>query len=78
MSKKSYMDKSNLLREGFFNKLITLIKQSKVKKDPVIKNNIKKMNDLVSDIEKSLNKRRKDRGLDAVDLPRYNVKDLFK
>ena len=36
------------------------------------------MNDLVSDIEKSLNKRRKDRGLDAVDLPRYNVKDLFK
>lgn len=78
MPKKSYMDKNNLLREGFFDKLKRLIRQSKVKKDPVINSNIKKMNDLVFDIEKSLNRKRKELGLDAVNLPRYNVKDLFK
>ncbi len=68
---------------GCFEKALSnLLKNSlgkiMVKKDPEINKSIKKMNTLVSEIEQSLNKRRKNLGLDKVDLPRYQVSDLFK
>ena len=47
--KKSYMNQSNLLGEGFFDKLFKLLKtdskvKSKVKSNPKIKTQLKKLN----------------------------------
>ena len=57
--KKSYMNQNNLLNEGFFDKLFKLFKtdskvKSKVKSNPNVKKQLKKLNNTVSDLEKSL------------------------
>ena len=57
--KKSYMNKNNILSEGFFDKLFKIFKvdkstQSKIKKDKKIKNSIKALNNSWSKIEDNL------------------------
>ena len=57
--KKSYMNQSNLLGEGFFDKLFKLFKidskvKNKVKSSSSVKKQLKKLNNTVSDLEKAL------------------------
>ena len=56
--KKSYMDKNNILSEGFFDKIAKVlgISKNKIKKDPKLNNQVKKLNQSVSDLEKSIKK----------------------
>jgi hypothetical protein len=82
--KKSYMDRNNLLGEGFFSAIKKLFKGKKLGKDPQIKANINKMNNNFSAIEKSLqdieNRLEKKHGVKArkVKLPRLTPSDFFK
>jgi len=85
MSKKqSYMNRNNLLGEGFFSALKNIFKGRKVGRDPKIQSNIKKMNDNFESIEQSLqnieNRLEKEHGIKArkVKLPRFTSKDFFK
>ena len=85
MSKKqSYMNKDNLLGEGFFSALKKIFKGKKLDKDSEIQSNIKKMNDNFESIEQSLqkieNRLEKNHGVKArkVKLPRLTSKDFFK
>ena len=60
-NKKSYMNKSNLITEGFFDKLKTLLgfdsKKTKIlKKDKKINQNLKNLNKSWSNIEKHIAK----------------------
>ena len=64
--KKSYMNKNNILSEGFFDKLFKIFKvdkstQSKIKKDKKIKDGIKALNNSWSKIEDNL----KEKGVEA-------------
>lgn len=59
--KKSYMNQSNLITEGFFDKLKSLLgldskKVKKLKKDKKITGNLNKLNKSWSDIEKHIEK----------------------
>ena len=57
--KKSYMNQNNLISEGFFDKLFKLFKtdskiKNKVKSNPSVKKQLKKLNNTVSELEKAL------------------------
>ena len=75
--KKSYMNQNNLLSEGFFDKLFKLLKtdskvKSKVKSNPKIKTQLKKLNNPVSDLEKAL----KDEFGYKIPLDKYKLSDF--
>ncbi len=82
--KKSYMNQSNLINEGFFDKLKSfLVKRPKPKGKKKISflNKIKlslkvsNLNSAVDKFEKSL---KKQLGDDYPDLPRYKPEDFIK
>ena len=77
--KKSYMDRKNILNEGFFNMLRKyLVQYPALKKDKKVTNNIKNLNNKVSDLEKVIAKRFKDLGVKKkVKLSKYNLKDFI-
>tara|TARA_Y100000361_G_C11122002_1_gene323769 strand:+ start:18 stop:269 length:252 start_codon:yes stop_codon:yes gene_type:complete len=58
--KKSYMNHLNLITEGFFEKLLKIIKDkklvNKLKKDKVITKNLKSLNQINKDTEDRINK----------------------
>ena len=81
--KKSYMNRDNLLSEGFFDKLKKFIKDKrvlkKVQNDPKVKNNLNKLNSSQKDLENYLNKLLKDAGLEQnVKLSKFDAKDFIK
>ena len=83
-NKKSYMNRNNLLDEGFFSAIKKLFKGRKIDNDPKIQSNIKRMNNNFESIEQSLqnieNRLEKKHGVKArkVKLPRLTSKDFFK
>ena len=82
--KKSYMDSSNILKEGVVS--YTLDKILKIfyatpalKKSKEVQNNLKDLNNSVKDLEKSLNDRLKKIGSkDKVKLKPYKIKDFMR
>ena len=82
--KKSYMNKSNLINEGFFDKLSKFLRarpKVKSKKKPgllkqiMLQGNLYSLNRSVADFEKSL----KDlMGDDYPDMPRFKASDFIK
>ena len=81
--KKSYMNRDNLLSEGFFDKLKKFIKDKrvlkKVQNDPKVKNNLNKLNSSQKDLENYLNKLLKDAGFEQnVKLSKFDAKDFIK
>ena len=81
--KKSYMNRNNLLSEGFFDKLKKFIKDKKVlkkiKNDLKVKNTLNKLNNSQEDLEDYLNKLLKDAGLKPnVTLSKFDAKDFIK
>ena len=75
--KKSYMNKNNILSEGFFDKLFKIFKvdkstQSKIKKDKKIKDGIKALNNSWSKIEDNL----KEKGV-VVKFDKFKLSDFI-
>ena len=80
LKKKSYMDKNNLITEGFFDTLRKyLIKYPILKKDKKVKDSIKSLNNDVKELEKIFNKRFKE--LDpkhkSIKLSKYKISDFI-
>tara|TARA_R100000995_G_scaffold83624_1_gene60028 strand:+ start:645 stop:908 length:264 start_codon:yes stop_codon:yes gene_type:complete len=82
--KKSYMNKSNLINEGFFDNLLKIFKifpnlnkSNKVKKK--IKKDIKDLNYDISNLEKMMNDEMKRLGSDKkLKLTKFKLKDFIK
>ena len=78
--KKSYMNKTNLIAEGFFSKLIKMVKDRKflktIEKDKKINKSLKNLNKSTNELEKHLNYMLKDAGLKPVSLNKYELKDF--
>lgn len=82
--KKSYMNKSNLLKEGFFNNLLKIFnvfpnlkKNNKVKKK--IEKDIKNLNSDISSLEKMMNDEMKQYGSNKkIKLTNLKLKDFIK
>ena len=63
----SYMDRKNILSEGFFDKLMKAFKlDRKVMKDPEVKKQFKKLDKGIKDLEKSVNAKLKKRGIKPI------------
>ena len=84
-NKKSYMNKSNILNEGFFDKLRKILglssKQEKIlKKSKKFTDGLKNLNKTVSELEGELNRRFKE--LDpkhkSITLSKYKLSDFVK
>jgi len=84
VKKKSYMSDGNLLKEGFFNKLSTFLKnRPKVKgkkKLGILKSlklalGVSGLNSAINDYEKLV---KKELGDDYPDLPRFQASDFIK
>ena len=78
--KKSYMDKNNIISEGFFDTLKKyLVKYPTIRKDKKVKDSIKSLNNDVKELEKLLNKRFKE--LDpkhkSIKLSKYKSTDFI-
>ena len=82
--KKSYMNKSNLINEGFFDKIKSFLRK---RPKPKGKQKISYLNSIrlalkVSDLNKSVDKfeksLKKELGDDYPDLPRYTPEDFLK
>ena len=76
--KKSYMNKNNILVEGFFSKITKILglsssEKSKLKKDKKITKSLKLLNNSQSELEKSLS----DLTGKKVKLNRYSLKDFM-
>jgi len=75
--KKSYMNKENLLSEGFFDKLKSFIKNKKafnlLKEDKTFMGYLNKLNKNVDDIEKYF----KDQDI-QISLDKFSAKDFRK
>ena len=75
--KKSYMDKENVLSEGFFDKLKSYFKDKKIinslKKDKKFIQHLDKLNTSVDNIEKYF----KDQNID-ISLNKFSAKDFRK
>jgi hypothetical protein len=74
---KSYMNRENILVEGFFNKLFKIFKvdkstQSKIRKDKKIKDGIKALNNSWSKIEDNL----KEKGVE-VKFEKFKLSDFI-
>lgn len=82
--KKSYMDRKNILSEGFFDKIrrafgLSTSQEKILKKDKEVQAGIKDMNDRVERIEKILQKKFKKIGIDKkIKLSKYTVNDFLK
>ena len=82
--KKSYMNKSNLINEGFFDNLLKIFKifpnlnkSNKVKKK--IKKDIKDLNYDISNLEKMMNDEMKQYGSNKkIKLTNLKLKDFIK
>ena len=79
-NKKSYMDRYNLLGEGFFNKLFKLFKikdddvKDKIKKDPKVKKALNKLNTNQKEFEDYLSKL----SGEEIKLSRFDADDFLK
>ena len=63
----SFMDRKNILSEGFFDRLMKLFKQDKrVMKDPTVKKAFKEFDKAEKDLRKSVNILRKKYGLPEI------------
>ena len=77
--KKSYMNRNNLLSEGFFDKLFKKFNikdketQKKVKSDRTLAQAVKRLNKSTEDMEARLQKTTGKK----IKLQRYNVLDFF-
>ena len=77
--KKSYMNRNNLLSEGFFDKLFKKFNikdketQKKVKNDRTLSQAVKKLNKSTKEMEARLQKTTGKK----IKLQRYNVLDFF-
>ena len=76
-NKKSYMDRENVLSEGFFDKIKSYFKDKKklnlLKKDKKFMSHLDKLNQNVDDIEKYF----KDKNI-SVKLNKFTAKDFRK
>ena len=88
--KKSYMNKNNLLTEGFFDKIkkffrLSTSQEKELKKNKKVQNIVKILNNDVKDLnkdvvefEKLMTDAFKDLGIDRkVDIPKYKLKDFI-
>ena len=88
--KKSYMDKNNIITEGFFGKLAKVLglsssQEKQLKKDKKIQNiindlnsDIKELNSDVKEFERLATKAYKNLGIDRkVDITKYKLKDFI-
>ena len=78
LKKKSYMNRNNILVEGFFSKIAKILglsssEKSKLKKDKKITKSLKSLNNSQSELEKSLS----DLTGKKVKLNRYSLKDFM-
>ena len=79
--KKSYMDRENVLSEGFFSKIIDKIAgkdkslKSQLKKDKKLQKTITDMNDSIQTLEDYLNSLPKG---DKVKLNKHSIGDFLK
>ena len=79
--KKSYMDKDNILVEGFFDNLKKAIKQyPALKKDKSFQNSLKYLNKDMVDLEDLMNKKIKQYGLKrkSIKLKKFKTSDFIK
>ena len=85
--KKSYMNKTNLIAEGFFSKLIKMVKDRKflktIEKDKKIKSD-KKLNKNIDDLNKStksledrVNGYLRDAGQEPIKLAKFSIRDFI-
>jgi len=78
--KKSYMNKSNLIAEGFFSKLFKAIKDNNVKKnikkDKELNKHLKSLNKRTQSMEDRVNKYLKAAGKKTIKLDTYTLKDF--
>ncbi len=82
LKKKSYMNKSNIIAEGFFSKLFKKIKdrklQKKIKNDRKVNNHLNKLNQSTQNLEDLLNSYLKDAGLKPdAKLSKFTLKDFL-
>ncbi len=79
--KKSYMNQSNLIAEGFFSKLLKLIKDknvvNKLKKDKVLTKDLNNLNKLTKDTEDRINKDLLSLGKKPIKLSKFSIKDFI-
>ena len=78
--KKSYMSLDNIISEGIFDRILNVIKKSKVKKDKKIQSKISSLNSDVSELEKLFNQRFKELNPKhkPIKLSKYKVSDFLK
>tara|TARA_Y100000034_G_scaffold24843_1_gene29200 strand:+ start:187 stop:453 length:267 start_codon:yes stop_codon:yes gene_type:complete len=82
-NKKSYMDKNNLITEGFFNKITKMFglstsQEKQLKKNKKVQNIIKDLNNDVAEFEKLASEAFEELGIDRkVDITRYKLKDFI-
>ena len=79
--KKSYMNKSNLINERFFDKLIKKIKDKsivkKLKKDKKLNTHLSNLNKTTQSFEDELNGYLKSAGEKPIKLDKYTLKDFI-
>ena len=81
--KKSYMNKNNLITEGFFSKIAKMLglsssEERKLKKNKKVQNIIKDLNNDVTEFEKLASEAFKDIGIDRkIDVTKYKLKDFI-
>ena len=74
------MNIKNILSEGIFDKLLNIVKKSKVKSDKKIQSKISDLNKDVSELEKLFNQRFKELNPKhkPIKLSKYKVSDFLK
>lgn len=79
--KKSYMNHLNLITEGFFEKLLKIIKDkklvSKLKKDKNLNKDLSNLNKLTQDTEDRINKDLLSLGKKPIKLSKFTIKDFI-
>ena len=77
--KKSYMNQSNLIAEGFFSKLIKQIKDrktfKKIKSDKKLNKNIDDLNKSTKSLEDRVNGYLRDAGQEPIKLAKFSIRD---
>ena len=83
LKKKSYMNKDNLVTEGFFSKIAKMLglsssEERKLKKNKKVQNIIKDLNNDVVEFERLASEAFKDLGIDRkVDITKYKLKITY-
>ena len=79
--KKSYMNQSNLIAEGFFSKLIKQIKDrktfKKIKSDKKLNKNIDDLNKSTKNLEDRVNGYLRDAGQEPIKLAKFSIRDFI-